>query len=75
VRTDDAPAVSHRLAEPVDIGRLLLNLRAEAPPEALQAAVEQALATIRRHRPCNVVHLEHFRPGKPVPTHRLTARS
>jgi G3E family GTPase len=75
VRTDDAPAVSHRLAEPVDIGRMLLNLRAEAPPEALQAAVEQALATVRRHRPCDVVHLEHFRPGKPVPTHRFTARS
>lgn len=75
VRTDDAPAVSHRLHEPVDIGRMLLNLRAEAPPEALHAAVEKALATVRGHRPCEVVHLEHFRPGKPVPTHRLTARS
>ncbi len=75
VRTDDAPAVSHRLAEPVDIGRMLINLRAEAPPEALQAAVEQALATIRNRLPCEVVHLEHFRPGKPVPTHRLTDRS
>lgn len=75
VRTDDAPAVSHRLAEPVDIGRMLINLRAEAPPESLQAAVEQALTAIRNERPCEVVHLEHFRPGKPVPTHRLAARS
>lgn len=75
VRTDDAPAVSHRLAEPVDIGRMLINLRAEAPPESLQAAVEEALAAVRGERPCEVVHLEHFRPGKPVPTHRLAARS
>ena len=75
VRTDDAPAVSHRLAEPVDIGRMLLNLRAEASPDVLQAAVEQALATVRSVRPCEAVHLEHFRPGKPVPTHRLAARS
>ena len=42
VRTADVPAVSHRLAEPVDIGRTLINLRAEASPEALKAAVEMA---------------------------------
>lgn len=75
VRTNDAPAVSHRLAEPVDIGRMLINLRAEAPPESLQSAVEEALAAVCGERPCEVVHLEPFRPGKPVPTHRLAARS
>ncbi len=75
VRSDEAPAVSHRLAEPVDIGRTLLNLRAEAPPESLKAAVEKALESIRRERPCDIIHLEHFRPGKPVPTHRIAARS
>lgn len=75
VRTDDAPAVSHRLAEPVDIGRTLINLRAEAPPEALKAAVEMSLDALRADRPCEIIHLEHFRPGKPVPTHRIAARS
>ncbi len=75
VRSDEAPAVSHRLAEPIDTGRTLLNLRAEAPPESLKAAVEKALESIRRERPCDIIHLEHFRPGKPVPTHRITARS
>ena len=75
VRTDDEPEVSHRLADPVDIGQMLLNLRAEAPPEALQAAVEHALTGVRRDRPCEVVHIEHFRPGKPEPTHRLASRS
>ncbi len=73
VRTADAPAVSHRLAEPVDIGRLLLNLRAEAAPEELEAAVRAALDTVRL--PSEILHLEHFRPGRPVPTHRLAARA
>lgn len=72
VRTADAPAVSHRLAEPVDIGRLLLNLRAEAAPEELEAAVRTALDCVAARLPCELLHLEHFRPGRPVPTHRIS---
>ncbi|MFM7034386.1 MAG: cobalamin biosynthesis protein P47K, partial [Planctomycetia bacterium] len=75
VRTADAPAVSHRLADPVDIGRLLINLRAEAPPEDLEAAVREAIGGLASGLPCTILHLEHFRPGRPVPTHRLAARS
>jgi G3E family GTPase len=75
VRTADAPAVSHRLAEPVDIGRLLVNLRAEAAPENLEAAVRAALDAVATRLPCEIVHLEHFRPGRPVPTHRIAARA
>ena len=75
VRTADAPAVSHRLAEPVDIGRLLVNLRAEAAPEHLEAAVRAALAAVATRLPCEILHLEHFRPGRPVPTHRIAARA
>ena len=75
VRTADAPVVSHRLAEPVDIGRLLLNLRAEAAPEELEAAVRATLDAVAARLPCDVLHLEHFRPGRPVPTHRLAART
>lgn len=71
VRTADAPAISHRLADPVDIGRLLLNLRAEAAPEELEAAVRTALAPVAARLPCELLHLEHFRPGRPVPTHRI----
>ena len=73
VRTADAPAISHRLADPVDIGRLLLNLRAEAAPEELEAAVRTALASVAARLPCELLHLEHFRPGRPVPTHRIPA--
>lgn len=74
VRTEEEPAVSHRLAETVDIGRLLLNLRAEAAPEDLESAVRLTLDAIAARLPCTILHIEHFRPGRPVPTHRLTAR-
>ena len=73
VRTDDAPALSHRLAEPIDIGRLLLNLRAEANPDLLKQAIHRSLATLADRCESTVNHLEHFRPGRPVPTHRLAA--
>ncbi|NDH11097.1 MAG: cobalamin biosynthesis protein P47K [Actinobacteria bacterium] len=72
VRTDDAPTLSHRLAEPIDIGRLLLNLRAEADPDLLKQAIHRSLKTLADRCEVTVNHLEHFRPGRPVPTHRLT---
>ena len=73
VRTQDVPTVSHRLAEPIDIGRLLLNLRAEAAPADLEAAVRAALDGVAARLTCEVLHIEHFRPGRPVPTHRLAS--
>jgi G3E family GTPase len=74
VRTADAPVLSHRLAEPVDIGRLLVNLRAEADPANLEQAVRAAVSTCVAGLPHEILHLEHFRPGRPVPTHRIPAR-
>jgi G3E family GTPase len=74
VRTADGPVLSHRLAEPVDIGRLLLNLRAEADPQLLERCVREAVAAVCGARPHEVLHIEHFRPGRPIPTHRLPAR-
>jgi G3E family GTPase len=73
VRDDAAPELSHRLKEPLDAGQLILNLRAEADPELLKATVLASLEVVSSqtavtHR---VEHLEHFRPGKPTPTHRL----
>jgi hypothetical protein len=66
--------LSHRLAEPVDIGRLLVNLRAEADPADLERAVRSALDACGPLA-VEILHLEHFRPGRPVPTHRLPARA
>ena len=75
VRTADSAHLSHRLAEPVDIGRLLVNLRAEADPEDLERAVRGAVSACAAGLPHEILHIEHFRPGRPVPTHRIPART
>ena len=72
--SDNAAELSHRLQGPVDGGELILNLRAEADPEVLKSLVTAALADAARAVPglrLDVEHLEHFRPGKPEPTHRM----
>ena len=74
VRTESQPELSHRLVEPLEEGVLLLNIRAEAPPEDLEAAVQAALAEITCAT-ISIDRLEHFRPGKPQPTHRHGAQT
>jgi G3E family GTPase len=76
VRSDFVPELSLRLDQPCAGGQLILNLRAEANPETLKSAVESAVAALGVSFPsvcASVEHLEHFRPGKPQPTHRLLA--
>ena len=73
VRSAAAPELSHRLTDPLDVGRLLINLRAEADPADLEAALREALGAVGGDLPATVLHCEHFRPGRPVPTHRITA--
>ena len=74
VRNDFVPELSMHLEEPVEAGQLIINLRAEAAPELLGAAVQAALAATAAEFPglqARLEHLEHFRPGKPQPTHRF----
>jgi len=74
---DAATELSYRLVEPLQCGRLILNLRAECDPRNLQAIVEQVLqAACRSHR-LSVTHqqCDAFRPGRPTPTHRVTTTS
>mgnify|MGYP001000145735 CR=1 FL=1 len=76
VRGDAAPELSHRLYEPLEDGELLLNIRAEVDPDTLEEAATAALEAeiaIARSLLFRIAHLEHFRPGQPVPTHRVTA--
>lgn len=75
VRTDDQPHMSHRLTEPLEEGLLSLNIRAEAAPEDLESAIRGALEQIFAQQAglaYEISHLEAFRPGQPVPVHRLT---
>jgi G3E family GTPase len=74
VRSDFVPELSMPLEEPVQRGQLIINLRAEAAPEVLAAAVRAALAAAAGPFPtlrATLEHLDHFRPGKPTPTHRF----
>jgi len=74
VRNDFVPELSLELAEGIRSGQLIINCRAEAAPGALLAAVDRALEEAGAEFPgltVKVEHSEHFRPGRPQPTHRL----
>ncbi len=78
VRNDFVPELSLRLDGPVSAGQLIINLRAEAAPEALRAAVRTAVESLPSNFSgvtAQLEHLEFFRPGKPQPTHRDTVAS
>lgn len=73
VGTDFVPELSERLQSPIEGGELIVNLRAEAPPELLRCCLDQALDQ-HDDRPGLTLRLEHhefFRPGQPEPTHRI----
>lgn len=75
VRNDYVPELSYHLEEPLKSGQLIINLRAEAAPGVLGEAVREGLAEAAQGFPgltATLDHLEHFRPGKPEPTHRVT---
>lgn len=71
VRNDFLPEMSQELDEPIEAGQIILNLRAEGDPERLEAIVREALEAVTSDD-CQLAldHLERFRPGRPVPTHR-----
>jgi len=74
VRDDIVPELSFQLEAPVTNGELIINLRAEAAPDVLGTAVREGLAATGGKFPtlqATLDHLEHFRPGKPTPTHRM----
>lgn len=74
VRNDGEPDLRESLLDRVDGGELVVNLRAEADPEVLKRVTEDALAALGRSEEgirAAMEHLEHFRPSRPVPTHRM----
>ncbi len=74
VRNDFVPELSLQLDGLMERGQLILNLRAEAAPDLLATVVRAAVAASEGAFPtmtATLEHLEHFRPGKPQPTHRL----
>ena len=76
VRNDYLPELSQEMSDALASGELIINLRAEIAPEHLAAALEKGLTETRVEFPAIdllLEHREHFRPGKPTPTHRVTA--
>jgi Ni2+-binding GTPase involved in maturation of urease and hydrogenase len=73
VRSDGVPELSHQLDDPLAAGELLLNLRAEASPDRLQVAVQEAIAEAARATGVRfrTVHTEAFSPPPPKPTYRM----
>lgn len=76
VRNDFVPELSLELPDVIRSGQLVINCRAEAAPEKLLAALNQALSDVGQEQAgltLRLDHSEHFRPGKPQPTHRIAS--
>ncbi|PYR27749.1 MAG: cobalamin biosynthesis protein P47K, partial [Acidobacteria bacterium] len=73
VSTDAPPVSAFRLEDVIDAGDLIINLRAEGDPEVLLREATGALTAQAANAGLAVTvdHIEHFRPGRPVPTHRV----
>ncbi|RBP37395.1 CobW/HypB/UreG family nucleotide-binding protein [Roseimicrobium gellanilyticum] len=73
VRTDNVPETGMELDEPSTGGQLIVNLRAETAPDELVAALKASLESVSSSFAdlnATLDHEEHFRPGRPEPTHR-----
>lgn len=73
VRTDNVPETGMELDEPSTGGQLIVNLRAETAPDELVASLKAALESVTSNvsdLTATLDHEEHFRPGRPEPTHR-----
>lgn len=76
VRNDFVPELSQSLQDSFVSGRLILNLRAEGVPEVLHQAAAHSVEACVQKRPETKItweHIEFFKPGRPTPTHRVTA--
>jgi hypothetical protein len=73
VRTDGPVEMPRELSGPIRAGELVVNLRAEDDPARLHALLLEAIAAAGQQFE-TVITLQdeaHFRPGRPVPTHRV----
>lgn len=71
-RNEERPVGTHHLADDLVAGELMVNLRAEADPQLLEAEVLSELNALPQAFALD--HVAAFRPGRPVPTHRLEAQ-
>ena len=72
-RNEEKPVFAGGLGGAVRNGELLINLRAEADPDRLAKTVSAALAGTLKDVRHEVTEFASFKPGQPVPTHRVEA--
>lgn len=72
-RSGDKPVFAGELGGPLRSGRLLINLRAEGEPDRLSVTVSGALAAVLKGIKHDVTEFACFKPGQPIPTHRVEA--
>jgi G3E family GTPase len=73
VSSDAPPIQPFSIDGPIRAGEVIINLRAEGDPAVLDREASAALAAAAGNAglKAEVQHSEHFRPGRPVPTHRV----
>jgi len=74
VRNDFVPELRLRLDAPLAAATITVNLRGESAPEALHETLTESLGQCGSWQ-LVLEHVEAFRPGRPVPTHRDTMPS
>ena len=72
-RSGEMPAFAGALAGALGKAQLLVNLRAEGSPEQLTEIVSKALTISLKDIGHEVAEFACFKPGQPVPTHRVEA--
>ena len=73
--SSDGPAELSLASEiRTDTAQLVVNARVAVDPEILAQVVEAEAACLARdyNLSCDITGLQHFRPGRPLPTHRVT---
>jgi G3E family GTPase len=84
-QADNVPAVTNLVASDAEAelslaaeirtteAELIVNARVATDPEQLATVVEQEVARLAKSRGLEheITGLQHFRPGRPVPTHRM----
>lgn len=70
-RSEETAEMEGSIAKPVKKAEVVLNLRAASEPKTLENLVRQSLKNAFAGMKHKVSTLEAFKPGQPVPTHRV----
>ncbi len=66
------PELGNILLDEISVGQLIVNIRAEAEPEIIKRILEEVILNFPE---LTLEHVEHFKPGRPVPTYRFLGAS